>query len=119
MSHFTFLGREYKTDDFLKDVVSMADLLAKNARIIDQHLPANTDLTQDEQTEIQAQVSDRTLYRVNKLIPAAVRSSMPSSHFLDSQLKISGVHSPLITSARSHPQSVLSPSQHSVKHYPL
>lgn len=56
MSSFTFLGREYMTDDFLKDIVGLAALLAKNARI-DQPLSPDTDLTQAEQDEVQTQVS--------------------------------------------------------------
>jgi len=49
------MGREYKTDDFLKDVVNFAQMLAKNARIIDP-LPANVDLSANEQKEVQDQI---------------------------------------------------------------
>lgn len=55
MASFTFLGREYKMDDFLRDVILMAQDLAKNARL-DQPLPPDTDLTNAEQKEIQDQV---------------------------------------------------------------
>jgi hypothetical protein len=49
------MGREYKTDEFLRDVVAMAGDLAKNAKV-EQPLPPDTDLTDDEQKEIQMQV---------------------------------------------------------------
>lgn len=55
MSYFTFMGRQYKTDDFLKDIISTAKELATNARII-VPLPPNTDLTQKEQKDVQEQV---------------------------------------------------------------
>jgi hypothetical protein len=55
MSSFTFMGREYNTNDFLKDVVNFAKMLAKNARLIDP-LPANVDLSETEQKEVQDQV---------------------------------------------------------------
>lgn len=64
MSSFTFLGREYKTDDFLKDTVNLSKQLALNARL-EQPLTPGTDLTQAEQTEIQTQVhSIRSLCRL-------------------------------------------------------
>jgi hypothetical protein len=55
MSSFTFMGSEYNINDFLKDVVNMAKMLATNARLIDP-LPANVDLSETEQKEVQDQV---------------------------------------------------------------
>src|ERR1700676_3269814 len=55
MSSFTFLGREYNTNEFLKDVVSLAKLLATNARLIDP-LTANVDFSEEQQKEVQDQV---------------------------------------------------------------
>ena len=49
------MGSEYKTDEFLRDVVAMAEDLAKNAKV-EQPLPPDTDLTDDNQKEIQMQV---------------------------------------------------------------
>lgn len=97
----------------------MAELIAKNARILDNPLPPDTDLTEAEQTTIKNQVSTKALYLYHKLISGGVGSFMRSIHFLVSQLTISGAHSQPITSARSYPRSVLSPCYHNVKHYPL
>lgn len=49
------MGREYPINDFLKDVVGMAEMLAKNARLIDP-LPSDVDLSETEQKEVQSQV---------------------------------------------------------------
>lgn len=57
MSSFTFMGREYPINEFLKDVVGMAEMLAKNARLIDP-LPSDVDLSEAEQKEVQSQVCD-------------------------------------------------------------
>jgi len=55
MSSFTFMGREYNTNEFLKDVVNMAKILATNARLIIP-LPADVDLSEAEQKEVQDQI---------------------------------------------------------------
>lgn len=55
MSSFTAMGREYKTDDFLKEALEMGKLLATNARLIDP-LPKDIDLSEAEQNEVQSQV---------------------------------------------------------------
>jgi hypothetical protein len=49
------MGRQYNTNDFLKDVINMSKLLATNARLIDP-LPENVDLSEAEQKEVQDQV---------------------------------------------------------------
>lgn len=49
------MGREYKTDDFLKEALEMGKLLATNARLIDP-LPKDIDLSEAEQNEVQSQV---------------------------------------------------------------
>jgi hypothetical protein len=72
MSSFTFLGREYMTDEFLKDIVGQAALLAKNARIDDQPLPPDTDLTQTEQDKVGTQVSI-DLYITSQAYPKRVQ----------------------------------------------
>ena len=55
MSSFTFMGNQYNTNDFLKEVVNLSRLLATNARLIDP-LPENVDLSEAEQNEVQDQV---------------------------------------------------------------
>jgi len=62
MSSFTFMGREYKTDDFLRDTIGLAQELAKNARL-EQPLPADVDLTPHEQKQIQSQVCSTSRVR--------------------------------------------------------
>ena len=57
MSSFTFMGREYPINEFLKDTVEMAGMLAKNARIIDP-LPSGVDLSEAEQNATQSQVCE-------------------------------------------------------------
>ena len=48
-------GREYNSDEFLKEVLSLAKTLATHARLIDP-LPANVDLSESEHQEVQSQV---------------------------------------------------------------
>jgi len=60
MSSFTVNGRTFNTNDFLKEVISMAKMLATNARLIDP-LPANVDLSESEQKEVQAQLNALTI----------------------------------------------------------
>ena len=56
------MGREYNTNDLLKEVVAMAKMLAINARLIDP-LPVNVDLSQAEHKEVQDQVRNLILSR--------------------------------------------------------
>lgn len=62
MSTVNFMGREYNTNDLLKEVVAMAKMLAINARLIDP-LPVNVDLSQAEHKEVQDQVRNLILSR--------------------------------------------------------
>ena len=52
---FTFNGREYNVDDWLREAISLEELLAKNLKLLDP-LPADTDLTDADEKEIQSQV---------------------------------------------------------------
>jgi len=59
MSSFTITnstsGNVYDTDEFLREVISLARLLAKNARL-EVPLPKDTDLSEAEFNETQQQV---------------------------------------------------------------
>ena len=55
MSTFTVMGREYNTDEWIRDVINLVQDLAKKAKL-EEPLPPNTDLTDNEQKEIQEQV---------------------------------------------------------------
>jgi len=55
MSSFSFLGRDYQANDFLKEVIDLAKQLATNARLINP-LPRDVDLSEGEQKEVQLQV---------------------------------------------------------------
>ena len=52
---FTFNGREYNVDDWLREAISLVELLAKNLKLLDP-LPSDTDLTDADEKEIQSQV---------------------------------------------------------------
>ena len=49
---FTFNGREYNVDDWLREAISLVELLAKNLKLLDP-LPSDTDT---DEKEIQSQV---------------------------------------------------------------
>jgi hypothetical protein len=50
-------GREYKISEFIPELVQLADLLASNAHLnASSPLPADTDLSEAEQKEVQSQV---------------------------------------------------------------
>jgi hypothetical protein len=59
MSSFTITnttsGNVYNSDEFLREVVSLAQLLAKNARLA-VPLPQDTDLSDKDEKETQQQV---------------------------------------------------------------
>ncbi|KAJ7773650.1 hypothetical protein DFH07DRAFT_733332 [Mycena maculata] len=53
----SFNGREYKLSEFLPEVITLADELAKNAQLkADSPLPADTDFSESEQREVQRQI---------------------------------------------------------------
>ena len=64
MSHLTFNGEQYKTDELLRDTVALARNLAQNARLY-QPLPVDTDLSDAEVKQVQDQVNfpTRSSYR--------------------------------------------------------
>ena len=52
---FTFNGREYNVDDWLREAISLVELLAKNLKLLEP-LSSDTDLTDADEKEIQSQV---------------------------------------------------------------
>ncbi|KAJ7266368.1 hypothetical protein B0H12DRAFT_1179522 [Mycena haematopus] len=53
-----FNGRDYKLSEFLSEAVALADMLASNAHLkAASPLPADTDLPESEQNEVQAQLN--------------------------------------------------------------
>jgi hypothetical protein len=53
----SFNGRQYKLSEFLPEVVDMADMLASNAHLkATAPLATDTDLSEADQKEVQAQV---------------------------------------------------------------
>ena len=52
---FAFNGREYNVDDWLREAISLIELLAKNLKLLDP-LPSDADLTDADEKEIQSQV---------------------------------------------------------------
>ncbi|KAJ7140020.1 hypothetical protein C8R43DRAFT_1131761 [Mycena crocata] len=53
----SFNGREYKLSEFMNESISLAKLLASNAHVrADSPLPPNTDLSESDQKEVQAQI---------------------------------------------------------------
>ena len=52
---FTFNDREYNVDDWLREAISLVELLAKNFKLLEP-LPSDTDLTDADEKEIQSQV---------------------------------------------------------------
>jgi hypothetical protein len=54
----TVNGRQYTLSEFMPEVVPLAKELASNARLLaDSPLPVDTDLSEVEQREVQAQVN--------------------------------------------------------------
>jgi len=56
-------GNAYKSDEFLREVIRLARLLAKNARL-EVPLLQDTDLTDTEFKEIQQQVRIRSVHTI-------------------------------------------------------
>jgi hypothetical protein len=80
-----FLGKEYKVDDLLPECVGLTKELAVNARL-DQPLPANTDLTDEEFVKVQQQVCSCHL-RVNWTLSLS-RRKIPAMLILPDQIVI-------------------------------
>lgn len=53
---FTFNGREYNVDGWIREAISLVELLAKNLKLLDP-LPSDTDLTDADEKEIQSQIN--------------------------------------------------------------
>lgn len=58
-------GRVDQKDDVKKEAVSMAQLVAKNALLLDTPLAVDTDFTPEQEKELQTQVRTREKYMHN------------------------------------------------------
>ncbi|KAK7039409.1 hypothetical protein R3P38DRAFT_2899366 [Favolaschia claudopus] len=65
----SFNGRQYKKAEIMSEMVSLAKQLASNAHLLaDSPLPADTDLSESEQTEVQNQIAAMLILPPDALI---------------------------------------------------